>query len=78
VANGVACNILTCLRSEDLYSTLRQSILERMQDKEAAVRVQAVVAIGKLQKGEPPESVGSDEAPLIDVLCEVLQYDTSA
>ena len=64
--------------SEELYSTLRQSILERIQDKEAAVRVQAVIAIGKLQKGEDPQTINSDEAALIDVLCDVLQYDTSA
>jgi condensin complex subunit 3 len=57
---------------------LRQSLLERIQDKEAAVRVQAVIAIGKLMKGENPDEVDEDEAPLIDVLCEVLQYDPSA
>lgn len=64
--------------SEELYTTLRQSLLERIQDKEAAVRVQAVIAIGKLQKGENPDEVGEDEVPLIDALCEVLQYDPSA
>ncbi|KIM27971.1 hypothetical protein M408DRAFT_70480 [Serendipita vermifera MAFF 305830] len=63
---------------EELYSTLRHSILERIQDKESAVRVQAVIAVGKLQKGEDPQTVSADEAALVDVLCDVLQYDTSA
>lgn len=64
--------------SEDLYTSLRQSILERIQDKESSVRVQAVIAIGKLQKGETPEEFEGNEVALVDVLCDVMQYDPSA
>jgi condensin complex subunit 3 len=57
--------------------TLRRSILERLHDKEASVRVQSVIAIGKLQKGESPEEIGTDEVALLDVLCDILQFDPS-
>ncbi len=62
---------------EDLYTSLRKSLLERVQDKEVAVRSQAVIAIGKLQKGEIPDDLEADDVSLVDVLCDILRYDAS-
>ncbi|KAG8801371.1 hypothetical protein FRC16_000627 [Serendipita sp. 398] len=62
---------------EDLYNVLRRSILERVLDKESSVRVQAVIAIGKLHKGESPRDADDEDVSLVDVLCDVLQHDVS-
>lgn len=64
--------------SDGLYADLRLSLLDRVQDKEASVRTQAVIALSKLQKGEDPIEMGPDEVPLVEVLAEVLQLDPSA
>jgi hypothetical protein len=53
-------------------------LLDRVQDKEASVRTQTVIALSKLQKGEKPIEMDPDEVPLIEVLAEVLQLDPSA
>lgn len=37
-----------------------------------------MVAIGKLQKGENPDEFDGDDVALVDVLCDVLQYDPVA
>ncbi|KAG8831458.1 hypothetical protein FRC17_003121 [Serendipita sp. 399] len=62
---------------EDLYNILRRSILERVLDKESSVRVQAVIAIGKLYKGESLRDADDEEVSLLDVLCDVIQHDVS-
>ncbi len=64
--------------SDDLYADLRSSLLERVQDKEASIRTQAVIALSKLQRGETAIEMSSDEVPLVEVLAEVLQLDPSA
>lgn len=73
---------------DDLYDTLKGALLLRARDKESFVRVQAVVALAKLQGGEDdgeaahshhPE--GSDEesrGDITGVLLKVLRHDPSA
>lgn len=41
---------------EDLYNVLRDCLIERIKDKEAPVRVQAVIALSKLQNSGTVES----------------------
>ncbi|KAI0696847.1 nuclear condensing complex subunit [Cytidiella melzeri] len=53
---------------------LRMCLLERIRDKEAQVRVQAVIALSKLCGSEDP----SEETNITDVLIETLSYDSSA
>lgn len=64
--------------SDDLYADLRSSLLERVQDKEAPIRIQAVIALSKLQKGEETIEMGPDEVRVVEILAEVLQLDLSA
>ncbi|KAI0090375.1 nuclear condensing complex subunit [Irpex rosettiformis] len=59
---------------EDVYNDLRMCLLERVNDKEAPVRVQAVIALSKLCGSEDP----SEEPNITDVLVDTLSYDTSA
>ena len=40
------------LYSEDVYMSLRTAILGRIRDKETPVRIQAVIALAKIHKGE--------------------------
>lgn len=61
-------------RSEDVYNDLRLCLLERVNDKEAPVRVQAVIALSKLCGSEDP----SEEPNITDVLVDTLSYDSSA
>jgi len=63
--------------SEDLYTTLRAALLERARDKEPYVRVQAVIALAKLQDGEDPNELPEGEPSLADILVDVLQFDPS-
>ncbi|KAG8985209.1 hypothetical protein FRB93_006052 [Tulasnella sp. JGI-2019a] len=60
---------------EELYLTMRSALLERVRDKEVAVRVQAVVSLGNLQEGDNPEELEEGEQSLTQVLVDILQYD---
>lgn len=62
--------------SEDLYTNLRTALLDRISDKEAPIRVQAVIALSKLCGSEDPAEI--EEGPsAIEVLGEVLSTDPS-
>ena len=70
---------------DDLFQKLRSALLRRIRDKEAMVRAQAVLGLGRLagNQGEAgPDSDDSDDADaasgLLDKLLEVLQNDPSA
>lgn len=65
---------LKLCHSEDVYNDLRMCLLERVNDKEAPVRVQAVIALSKLCGSEDP----SEEPNITEVLVDTLSYDTSA
>ena len=64
--------------SEDLYSQLRTSLIERLDDKESFVRAQAVVALSKLVGCEDPSEIGDDEQPIVMYLLDSLCYDQAA
>ena len=68
---------------DDLFQLLRHGLLKRIRDKEAMVRVQAVLGLGRLAgneaDGEAEDSDDDDSgAGLLDKLLEVLQNDPSA
>lgn len=68
---------------DDLFQLLRHGLLKRIRDKEAMVRVQAVLGLGRLAgneaEGEADDSDDDDAATgLLDKLLEVLQNDPSA
>ena len=67
---------------DDLFQLLRHGLLKRIRDKEAMVRVQAVLGLGRLAgneaDGEAEDSDDDSGAGLLDKLLEVLQNDPSA
>ncbi|KAK4232120.1 nuclear condensing complex subunits, C-term domain-containing protein [Podospora fimiseda] len=69
---------------DDLFQKLRSGLLKRIRDKEAMVRAQAVLGLGRLAgnqaDAEPNSDDSQDEATsgLLDKLLEVLQNDPSA
>ncbi|KAF9431507.1 hypothetical protein BGZ76_000225 [Entomortierella beljakovae] len=62
---------------DDLYTQLKESLLERIRDKEAAVRVQAVFALSKLQ-GDDEEGGIETEDNVVQKLVDLMQHDPSA
>ena len=56
---------------------LRSSMVERVRDKEAPIRVQAVIALSKLAPSEDISELDDDEPSITDVLVVVLAHDTS-
>jgi condensin complex subunit 3 len=69
---------------DDLFQKLRSGLLKRIRDKEAMVRAQAVLGLGRLA-GNPieaePDSDNSEDdvtSGLLEKLLEVLQNDPSA
>ena len=65
-------------RSDDIYTLLRASLIERINDKESTVRIQAVIALSKLSGTEDPEDLDDGEPDVIEVLMELLQFDPAA
>ncbi|KAI1344279.1 condensin subunit Cnd3 [Xylariaceae sp. FL0016] len=69
---------------DDLFQKLRQGLLKRIRDKEAMVRSQAVLGLGRLAGNQVEGMVNSDdsdddiETGLLEKLLEVLQNDPSA
>jgi condensin complex subunit 3 len=68
---------------DDLFQLLRHGLLKRIHDKEAMVRVQAVLGLGRLAGNEADgEAEDSDDdesgAGLLERLLDVLQNDPSA
>lgn len=64
--------------STDIYAELRSSLLDRLNDKESSVRVQAAIALSKLASTEQVDDLRDDEQLLEDTLAESLAYDPSA
>ncbi|KAI1963865.1 chromosome condensation complex Condensin, subunit G [Ophidiomyces ophidiicola] len=66
---------------DELYHLIRQGLVKRIRDKEATVRVQAVVGLGRLA-GNDEDDDDNDQndgnSALVDKLLDVLQNDTSA
>ncbi|KAI1306684.1 nuclear condensing complex subunit [Xylaria venustula] len=69
---------------DDLFQKLRQGLLKRIRDKEAVVRSQAVLGLGRLAGNQiegmanPDDSDDDAETGLLEKLLEVLQNDPSA
>ncbi|KKO99143.1 condensin complex subunit 3 [Trichoderma harzianum] len=68
---------------DDLFQNLRNNLLKRIRDKEAMVRVQAVLGLGRLAGNQPEDDGKSDDSDnpstgLLDKLLDVLQNDSSA
>lgn len=70
---------------DDLFQKLRSGLLRRIRDKEAMVRAQAVLGLGRLAGNSAEEGQDSDDSEggaaalgLLDKLLEVLQNDPSA
>ncbi|CAE6433389.1 hypothetical protein ACGC1H_001522 [Rhizoctonia solani] len=61
---------------EDIYESLRSSLLERAQDKETFVRLQAAIALAKLARGEDMQRE-EREVYLSDTLIDMIQYDSA-
>ncbi|KAJ1653164.1 chromosome condensation complex Condensin, subunit G [Dispira simplex] len=62
---------------EELYQELKVRLFERIHDKEPAIRVQAVVALCRLQNGEEETSNGQLDN-VTKTLLNILRYDPSA
>lgn len=69
---------------DDLFQKLRYSLLKRIRDKEAMVRAQAVLGLGRLAGNQIDAAANSDDSDqdeasgLLEKLLEVLQNDPSA
>lgn len=69
---------------DDLFRLLRYALLKRIRDKEAMVRVQAVLGLGRLAGNQAEGYTNSDdtdadqESGLLEKLLQVLQNDPSA
>lgn len=69
---------------DDVFQHLRRGLLKRIRDKEAMVRAQAVLGLGRLAGNQSEgysnsdDSENNDETGLLDKLLEVLQNDPSA
>ena len=69
---------------DDLYNTLKTALLGRASDKEPSVRVQAIIALAKLQGGEEEEiEAGLDpendeRLDVAAILIRLLRHDPSA
>ncbi|KAG0227520.1 hypothetical protein BGW42_002912 [Actinomortierella wolfii] len=59
---------------DDLYQQLKESLMERIRDKEAAVRVQAVFALSKLQGGDEE----GDGDSVVQKMLDVMRHDPAA
>ncbi|MCJ1473556.1 hypothetical protein MMC13_002207 [Lambiella insularis] len=82
----IVSHIINSLDSidDEYYHLVRVGLLKRIRDKEAMVRVQAVLGLGRLadnegDEEEEDEDSGSDDTTgLLERLLEVLQNDPSA
>ncbi|KAF3770442.1 hypothetical protein M406DRAFT_59453 [Cryphonectria parasitica EP155] len=69
---------------DDLFQKLRYGLLKRIRDKEAMVRAQAVLGLGRLAgnqieaEANSDDSDGDEASGLLEKLLEVLQNDPSA
>jgi condensin complex subunit 3 len=69
---------------DDLFQNLRHGLLKRIRDKEAMVRAQAVLGLGRLAGNQSEGCTNSDDSEdgddtgLLDKLLQVLQNDPSA
>ncbi|KAF8906012.1 nuclear condensing complex subunit [Gymnopilus junonius] len=61
---------------EDIFRTLRTALINRLDDRESAIRSQAVISLGKLSASEDP-GVLDEEPSVIEMLLDVMSKDDS-
>ena len=64
--------------SEDLYTSLREALVERLQDNEANVRAQAVAALAKLSFSEDVNELEEGEPSIVSLILNIMTCDESA
>lgn len=62
--------------SMDLYEELRENLVQRLHDRETAIRVQCVVALARLSATEDPSELEQGEKSILELLTEILLNDT--
>ncbi|KAF9066728.1 nuclear condensing complex subunit [Rhodocollybia butyracea] len=62
---------------ESTYNQLRDSLIERLCDKEPLIRAHAAIALSKLVGTEDPTEMRHGEKTCLDLLLECTQYDTA-
>jgi condensin complex subunit 3 len=79
-ATQITAHIVNSLESidDELYHAIRQNLLRRLRDKEASVRVQAVLGLGRLAGDDGEDDGNDDNSALLEKLIEIMQNDTSA
>lgn len=82
VRSHVCQLIALCVNSlgeidDDVYQGLKKGLYVRLHDKEASVRLHAVIALSRLQ-GADEEEVEDDGLPVTAKLIDILQGDPSA
>lgn len=58
-----------------MYTLLKEGVLDRVNDKEALVRVHAIIALSKLVGSEDPDEVEEGGMTILDILLDVLECD---
>jgi hypothetical protein len=66
------------LCSEETYTALRSSLIDRLSDKESPIRSVAVLALSKLIGTDDPAEPEEDENTILEVLLDALCFDPSA
>ena len=63
--------------SEEVYGTIHSALLNLANDKDAAVRVQVAIVLGRLAHGEDLAAIEEDVQSLTDILRNLMQFDPS-
>ncbi|KAL2314288.1 Condensin complex non-SMC subunit Cnd3 [Schizosaccharomyces pombe] len=71
----IIARVVNCVKEidDDLYNTLKEKLLSRVLDRESIVRLEAVVALSRLQ-----EDTGDEENDVRNILLFLLQNDPSS
>lgn len=66
------------LLSEDTYNLLRDSLMDRINDKESLIRTYAAVALSKLVGTEDPNEIQEGQRTTLETLLETMSLDDAA
>ena len=86
-ATQIISHVVNSLDSidDELYHLIRQGLIKRIRDKEPAIRIQAVMGLGRLAGNEAEDNAENEDSDddmaalgLLEKLLDVLQNDTSA
>ena len=62
---------------EEVYGTIHSALINSANDKEATVRVQVAIVLGKLVHGEDLEAIEEGVQSLADIVRNMMQFDPS-